>query len=128
MQMIAKGLAALVAVEHLYFWLLESVLWTAPLGLSTFDMTAEQAAATASLAFNQGFYNGFLAIGLLWSLWGIADRAHALANRRFFLLCVIAAAVVGGASVSMSILAVQGLPAVLALAATFAAQAEAPAG
>ena len=55
-------LAAVAAAIHVYIFVLESVLWTAPRGRATFGTTAEEAAATKELAFNQGFYNLFLAI------------------------------------------------------------------
>jgi putative membrane protein len=62
--MITAGLifAALAAVLHVYIFVLESLLWTAPRTRATFGTTEEQAVATKELAFNQGFYNLFLAI------------------------------------------------------------------
>src|SRR6201994_4605747 len=62
--MITAGLvvAALAAVLHVYIFALESLLWTAPRTRATFGTTEEQALATKELAFNQGFYNLFLAI------------------------------------------------------------------
>ncbi|CAG7585785.1 MULTISPECIES: DUF1304 domain-containing protein [Rhodococcus] len=62
--MVAAGLvlAALASALHVYIFVLESVLWTAPRTRATFGTTAEEAAATKELAFNQGFYNLFLAI------------------------------------------------------------------
>lgn len=116
-------LTALVAVEHLWFFVLESFLWTTPLGLATFELTPEQAAQTAALAQNQGVYNAFLAAGLLWSIGGIPDPDHARRTRTFFLGCVVVAGLVGGATVSPAILLVQGLPALVALGATWAAPA-----
>ena len=55
-------LAALAAALHVYIFVLEAFLWTAPAGRKTFGTTAEEAEATRSLAFNQGFYNLFLAV------------------------------------------------------------------
>lgn len=55
-------LAAVAAVVHVYIFVLESVLWTAPRGRATFGTSPEEAAATKEMAFNQGFYNLFLAI------------------------------------------------------------------
>jgi putative membrane protein len=62
--MITAGVvfAALAAVLHVYIFVLESLLWTAPRTRATFGTTEEQAVATKELAFNQGFYNLFLAI------------------------------------------------------------------
>lgn len=62
--MIIAGLvlAALAAVLHVYIFVLEVFLWTAPRGRKTFGTTEDEAQVTKSLAFNQGFYNLFLAI------------------------------------------------------------------
>lgn len=55
-------LAALAALLHVYIFYMESVAWTAPRTRKTFGISAEEAEATKELAFNQGFYNLFLAI------------------------------------------------------------------
>ncbi len=62
--MIITGLvlAAIAALLHVYIFALESVLWTKPAALKTFGTSSEEAEATKELAFNQGFYNLFLAI------------------------------------------------------------------
>ena len=62
--MITAGLifAALAAVLHVYIFVLESLQWTAPRTRATFGTTLEEAEATKLLAFNQGFYNLFLAV------------------------------------------------------------------
>ena len=62
--MIAAGLvlAALAALVHVYIFTLESLTWTAPRTRATFGTTPEGAEATKELAFNQGFYNLFLAV------------------------------------------------------------------
>jgi putative membrane protein len=54
--------AGLAAVLHVYIFVLESLQWTAPRTRATFGTTLESAEATKELAFNQGFYNLFLAI------------------------------------------------------------------
>ena len=43
-------------------------LWTTPRGLKVFRQSLDQAKASATLAGNQGLYNGFLAAGLIWGL------------------------------------------------------------
>ncbi|OHV06838.1 DUF1304 domain-containing protein [Mycobacterium talmoniae] len=62
--MLVAGLifAALAAVLHVYIFVLESLRWTAPRTRAAFGTTAEEAETTKPLAFNQGFYNLFLAI------------------------------------------------------------------
>lgn len=54
--------AALAALLHVYIWVMESFTWTSVRTRATFGLTEEQAQATKELAFNQGFYNLFLAI------------------------------------------------------------------
>ena len=62
--MITAGLvfAALAALLHVYIFTMESLTWTAPRTRAAFGTTAEEAETTKLLAFNQGFYNLFLAI------------------------------------------------------------------
>ncbi len=114
LKLLGNVLVALIALEHVYFLVLEMFLWTKPLGLKTFRMDKKQAAATAVLAGNQGLYNGFLAAGLAWSLihpvFGLA-----LQLKLFFLSCVAVAGVYGAWTVSPRILYVQAFPAILAL-------------
>ncbi len=103
---------ALVALEHLWFLILEMFLWTTPLGTRTFGLTPEFAEASKALAANQGLYNGFLAAGLGF---GLLRRRDADPVKIFFLACVIVAGVFGALTVSPSILFVQAAPALLAL-------------
>ncbi|WP_242101278.1 DUF1304 domain-containing protein [Lysobacter sp. M2-1] len=112
MSVVATVLTLLVALLHLYFLVLEMFLWTRPLGLKTFRNTREKAEATRVLAANQGLYNGFLAVGLLY---GIATGASEFVL--FFLACVLVAGVYGAMTVNRQIFFVQGLPALLAIAA-----------
>ena len=62
--MIYAGLlfAGLAALLHVYIWTMESLTWTSARTRATFGTTEEEALATKELAFNQGFYNLFLAI------------------------------------------------------------------
>ena len=55
--------AILAGVVHILFFCLESLWWTTPNVRERFRQAAEQADATKLLAFNQGFYNLFLAVG-----------------------------------------------------------------
>ena len=54
--------AGLAALLHVYIFVMESRPWTSPRTRAAFGTTAEQAQATKELAFNQGFYNLFLAV------------------------------------------------------------------
>ena len=115
MTIIAKALIALVALEHLYFLVLEMFLWTTPRTRAAFGMSAEQAEQTKVLAANQGLYNGFLAAGLAWSL--LAPPAYAQALALFFLACVLIAGIYGGFTANRRVWLVQALPAAVALLA-----------
>jgi putative membrane protein len=55
-------LAALAALVHVYIFTLESLTWTSARTRAVFGTTEEEAAATRELAYNQGFYNLFLAV------------------------------------------------------------------
>jgi putative membrane protein len=57
--LILAGIAALV---HVYIFVMESLTWTTPRVRATFGLSEEEARATKEMAFNQGFYNLFLAI------------------------------------------------------------------
>ncbi|KQW43527.1 MULTISPECIES: DUF1304 domain-containing protein [unclassified Roseateles] len=120
MQMVAIVLAALVALLHLYFLVLEMFFWTKPLGRKAFGLKAVFAEQTKALAANQGLYNGFLAAGLAWGLMQGATGAGK-PWLVFFLGCVIVAGVFGAATASKKILYVQALPGALALAAVLLA-------
>src|SRR5215213_11628304 len=115
MSMIAKVLIALVALEHIYFLMLEMFLWTTPRTRAAFGMSAEQAEQTKVLAGNQGLYNGFLAAGLIWSV--VAPPGYARALSLFFLACVLVAGIYGGFTANKRIWVLQALPAAIALVA-----------
>ena len=110
---------ALVALLHAYFLVLEMFLWTTPRGLKTFGMTQERADMTASLAKNQGLYNGFLSAGLVWGLSKGLPAGFEI--DLFFLACVLVAGVFGAFTASRKILYVQAMPAAIALVVLFIA-------
>lgn len=117
MAVLSRILVALVALLHFGFLVLEMFLWTGSIGQRVFGMTPEFADQTAVLAANQGLYNGFLAIGLLWGAIRVS-RDFMI----FFLLCVIIAGVYGGLTAKMSILYIQAAPGLVALLAVLAAR------
>nr|WP_282101445.1 DUF1304 domain-containing protein [Corynebacterium callunae] len=59
---------------HVYIFYLESFLWTKPTAAKVFGISPEEAKSTQEMAFNQGFYNLFLAIvtalGIMFYLLG----------------------------------------------------------
>ncbi len=113
--MIGQILIVLIALLHLYILVLEIFLWDKPSGLKAFGNTLEKARLTKVMAQNQGLYNGFLAAGLLWSLY--APESYALALANFFLGCVLVAGIYGGLTASKKIIYIQALPALVALIA-----------
>lgn len=58
----ASILAAVAALLHVYIFVMESVTWTSRKTRATFGLSVEEAESTREMAFNQGFYNLFLAI------------------------------------------------------------------
>lgn len=59
-------LAALAALIHVYIFFLESLAWTGEAARRTFGLESrDMAEVTKPLAFNQGFYNLFLAIEIV---------------------------------------------------------------
>ena len=111
MRLLADLAIAFVAFCHVAFLVLEMFLWERPLGRRMFGMTPEQSALTAPLAKNQGLYNGFLAAGLAWGL-----ASGSIEVKTFFLACIVVAGIYGAVTAKRSILYVQALPAIVALA------------
>jgi putative membrane protein len=120
MTLLAQILVGIVAALHVGFLVLEMFLWNTPRGRATFGTTREFAAESATLAANQGLYNGFLAAGLVWSL--IAADPVGFQTKVFFLSCVIIAGLYGAATVNKRIVFIQAVPAALALAAVLSSR------
>ena len=86
MTIVGLVLAGLAALIHVYIFYMESIAWTTPKVRATFGMTEGEAKATKGMAFNQGFYNLFLAImvgvGVMLFLTGstVAGAALVLAG------------------------------------------------
>ncbi len=113
-ELLIFSLVILVTFQHLFFLVLEVFLWDRSFGIKAFRMTPEFAKLTKSLAINQGFYNGFLAVALAIAVWKQGTPVGDL-FRLYGLSCVVIAAIIGGLTVSKRILWIQGLPAGLAL-------------
>ena len=62
MTILAVAFAVLAALLHVYIWVLESFRWTEPSTRTTFGVSEADAQVLAPMAYNQGFYNLFLAI------------------------------------------------------------------
>ena len=76
--MITAGLvfAGLAGLLHVYIFTMESLTWTSRRTRAAFGTTPEEAETTKLLAFNQGFYNLFLAV-----VTGIGIAAVVLGHR-----------------------------------------------
>jgi len=78
------------------------------------NISEDQFEKTKIMAANQGLYNGFLAVGLFWSLC-ITNVDWSKNIAIFFLSCVLIAGVYGAMTASKRIFFVQGVPAILGL-------------
>lgn len=110
----AKILIGLIVFIHFYIFIFEAFLWEKR-GPKVFrGFPKDLFPKTKALAFNQGVYNLFLAVGLLWPFF-ITDVMWAKNIASFFLGCVAVAGIAGAISTERKILFVQTVPALLAL-------------
>lgn len=106
----------IVAAIHVWIMVLEMFLWTKPIGMKAFRMSAQKAQETAVLAANQGIYNGVLAAGLIFGVY-----QQSLEIKAFFLISVAIVGIFGAMTASKKIIYVQTVPALLALTLSFLA-------
>lgn len=82
MVIIGLVIAGLAALLHVYIFYMESIAWTSRRVRATFGTSENEALATKEMAFNQGFYNLFLAIvtgvGIILYLAGRPETGLAL--------------------------------------------------
>ena len=98
MPVVAQLFAVVAALIHVWFFVMESVLWRRPSVWARFRIGSQaDADTTAPMALNQGFYNLFLALGVLGGVWlartsgdGAAGEAVAL----FASACMVGAGAV----------------------------------
>lgn len=118
MSSIALIIVGIIAFLHLYILWFEMFAWTTR-GPKVFsDFPADLFEPTKTMAGNQGLYNGFLAAGLIWSLF-ISDPEWQRNVATCFLLFVLVAGLYGAATASRKIIFVQAIPAALGLLALF---------
>lgn len=116
MSIVGTTLIALIAFLHLYIMFFEMFLWTSR-GPKIFNsLPKDLFEPTKSMAANQGLYNGFLAAGLMWSIF-IQDPQWQKNIAICFLLFVLIAGIYGAFTVSRRIIFVQTIPATIALLA-----------
>lgn len=119
MNLLAQIVTALVALIHIYIVLLETVSFDSR-GRKVFGLSREKAEIVRPAMSNQGCYNGFLVAALVVG-FAHPNTVVGSAFTVFGLCCVAVAGVWGGLTVKRSILLIQTLPAVVALALHFAA-------
>ena len=89
---------AIAALIHIVIFVLESVLWSRPATWKRFGLrTQEEADIVRPMAYNQGFYNVFLALGAGAGLVMIAYanvQAQGIALSIFVLLSMLLASIV----------------------------------
>jgi putative membrane protein len=82
MNALGQAAALTAALIHVYIFVLEAVLFPRPVGYRTFGVAGSDVPAVRPWAFNQGFYNLFLAIvtaaGLVLLHTGTAQGGRAL--------------------------------------------------
>ena len=111
MSILSTIAVSIVIVLHILFMVLEMFFWNTPYGRKTFSLKEDYAKQSATLAANQGLYNGFLAAGLLWGLTSTGGFDALI----FFLSCIIIAGIYGALTAKRSILYLQALPAAIAM-------------
>ncbi|MEH1129715.1 DUF1304 domain-containing protein [Micromonospora sp. CPCC 206061] len=123
MNVIAQVAALVAGLIHIMIFTMESVLFARPAVHGTFGVKASDLPAARPWAFNQGFYNLFLALGALGGLlvvWTGSDPAGR-AVVVFACASMLAAALVLLASNPKMVraAAIQGLAPLVALAFAF---------
>ena len=121
----AQIVAALACLLHIVFFLFESVLWTRPVVFGRFGIATQQEADTIRpMAYNQGFYNLALALGVIVGIFLLEGSDGALVAGKTLVIFGTACMALAGvvlASTGRSYrgaAAIQFVPAVVALILT----------
>ncbi len=119
MKLLINACVFIATVAHGAFWFAQMFLWKTAFVQEKLlgDFTIKQKAEI--LAHNQGLYNGFLAVGLLWGLLALNSKTPEIDKRwvaAFFLACAFVAGVYGSISLGRpTAFILQSLPGVIAL-------------
>ncbi|RFA11430.1 epimerase [Subtercola boreus] len=77
MSILASVFVGITALLHVYIFVMESIQWRQPRVWKRFGLASQtDADTTAPLAYNQGFYNLFLAIGAALGVVLLYTPAH----------------------------------------------------
>jgi putative membrane protein len=123
MPIIAVAAAVLAALVHAWFFVLESLWFERPNVAARFGLrTAEEIVAVRPMAFNQGFYNLFLAAGIAGGLLLVAT-GNAVTGRPIVLFSCACMVGAGGVLVASNRrfavgAALQAVPPLVAIVAT----------
>ena len=102
MTLAALVFAGLAALVHIYIWVMESLTWRTPSTWKRFGVSSQEEAETQALfAFNQGFYNLFLAVMAIVGIVAI-HRPGAAGYVGWTLIVAATASMVGAAAVLRS--------------------------
>ena len=124
MPILAVLAAAIAALVHVWFFALESLFFERPSVFRRFGVrSAEDAAIVRPMAFNQGFYNLFLAVGIGGGLLLITNGQEPVGRAivLFACACMVGAGVVLLATNRrfLAAAALQAGPPLVAIVATF---------
>ncbi len=124
MPIIAVVAALAAAAIHVWFFVLESLIFARPTVWGRFGLRSAEAAETVRpMAFNQGFYNLFLAAGVVGGLLLVAGGHQAAGSAivAFACACMLGAGVVLGATNRRlaGAAAMQAVPPLIAIVAAF---------
>jgi putative membrane protein len=121
----AQLVAGLAAVLHVVFFVFESLLWTRPQVYARFGIgSREQAETIRPMAYNQGFYNLALAVGLFVGIVMLGRDGSAGVAGKTLVLFATGCMVVAGAVLASTgrgywrAAAIQLVPAAVALILT----------
>jgi putative membrane protein len=126
MLLAAQIFAVVAALLHLIFFAFETVFWSNPVVWKRFGITSQQQADTIRpMAYNQGFYNLALAVGLLVGVVLVVSEENRVAGRTLLVFasaCMVLAGTVlaGTGRRYRRSAAIQFFPALLALGFTLA--------
>ncbi|MCU1526595.1 MAG: hypothetical protein JWP75_358 [Frondihabitans sp.] len=93
----AQAVAALAALLHIVFFLFESIFWTRPVIYGRFGIATQAEADTIRpMAYNQGFYNLALAVGVVVGIVLLEDHGGTFAAGKAIVIFGTACMAVAG--------------------------------
>jgi putative membrane protein len=112
---ITQIFVALVALIQILISIVEIFLWKHPKVHTRLDFDLTEAEKVYPIVMNAGFYNSFLAAGLIW---GLTSTIEPSTIQLFFLSCVLLAGIFGAVTLKWTTLILQTLPSLIAIITT----------